>query len=179
MACSRMAPGSRPSRFREAFRRRPRRLRAGFPSASRSSDRSGASPCSSGWRMPIRKVSEHAEHPPARLLSHAEMIPDHFIRQLVDGAARDAPPFFENAELAGHAPGAAQLLLDQEHRESRVPVEREKNVADLMHDVGLNPLGGLVKDEQRRLEDERAPDRELLLLPPGEIAATPMQHPLQ
>ena len=43
-------------------------------------------------------------------LSHAEVIPNHFIRQFVDGAAGNAPPFFENAEPAGDAPGEAQLF---------------------------------------------------------------------
>src|SRR6266851_2061877 len=82
----------------------------------------------------------------AHLLSHAEMIANHFIRQLVDGAAGDTPSFFENAELARHALGEAQLLLDQEHRDSRFPVEREKNIADLVHDIGLNPFSWLVEN---------------------------------
>src|SRR5438445_12900406 len=101
---------------------------------------------------------------------------NHFIRQFVDGAAGNAPPFFENAELAGHAPGEAQLLLDQEHRDSRLPIELEKNIPDLVHDIGLDPFGGLVQNEQRRLEHERATDRELLLLASGALAPTPMQH---
>src|SRR5262249_34373536 len=36
-----------------------------------------------------------------------------------------------------------------------------------------------IQDEQRRLEDERSGDRELLLLPPREIAPAPPEHPLQ
>ena len=55
----------------------------------------------------------------------------------------------------------------------------EDDVADLVHDVRLNPFGRLVENEQRRLEHERAADRELLLLPAGQIAAAPVQHLLQ
>ena len=51
------------------------------------------------------------------------------VGQLVDGPGRDATALFENAELAAHAPGEAQLLLDHQHREARVPVEIEKDVA--------------------------------------------------
>ncbi len=48
-----------------------------------------------------------------------------------------------------------------------------------MDDVRLNAFGGLVENQQLRLEHERAADRELLLLPAGKIAAAPVQHLLQ
>jgi len=48
-----------------------------------------------------------------------------------------------------------------------------------VHDVRLNPFRRLVENQHRRLEHERAADGELLLLPPGEIAATPLAHRLE
>ena len=41
------------------------------------------------------------------------------------------------------------------------------------------PFGGLVENQQRRLEHERAADGELLLLPTRKIAASPLPHCLQ
>ena len=55
----------------------------------------------------------------------------------------------------------------------------QDDVADLVDDVRLNAFGGLVEDQQRRLEHERAADRQLLLLPARQIAAAPLQHLLQ
>ena len=55
-------------------------------------------------------------------------------------------------------------------------IELQDDVADFVHDVGLNPFRGLVQNQQRRFEHERAADRELLLLPAGEIAAAPVEH---
>ena len=95
------------------------------------------------------------------------------------GAAGHAAAFFENAELAGDPPRERQLLLDQQHRDARVPIEPQDDVADLVHDVRLNAFGRLVQDQQLRLEHERAADRELLLLSAGEIAAAPAEHLLQ
>src|SRR5687767_335209 len=62
---------------------------------------------------------------------HTKMGADDVIGEGVDGAAGHAAPFFENAELARHAPRERQLLLDQQHCQSRIPVERENDVADL------------------------------------------------
>ena len=52
-----------------------------------------------------------------------------------------------------------------------VAIQPQEDVADLVHQIRLNPFGGLIEDEQRRLKHERAPDGELLLLAAGEISA--------
>ena len=44
------------------------------------------------------------------------------------------------------------------------------------HDVGLDPLGRLVEDQQLRIERQRAPHGQLLLLAARQIAAAPAQH---
>ena len=46
------------------------------------------------------------------------MLAHDVVRQVVDGAAGDARPFLENAELAGDAPRERQLLLDQQDRDA-------------------------------------------------------------
>ena len=43
-------------------------------------------------------------------------------------------------------------------------------------DVGLDALGRLVEDQELRLERQRAPDGQLLLLAAREIAAAPLEH---
>ena len=60
-----------------------------------------------------------------------------------------------------------------------VAIQLEDDVADLVHDVRLDAFGRFVEDEQRRFEDERAADRQLLLLAAGEIAAAPVEHLLE
>ena len=110
---------------------------------------------------------------------HTEMCADDVVGQLVDRPAGRRAAFLENAEFAGDPPRERQLLLDQQHRDARVAIEPQDDVADLVHDVRLNAFGRLVQNQQRRLEHERAADRELLLLSAREIAAAPAQHLLQ
>jgi len=107
------------------------------------------------------------------------MFADQFVRELVDRAAGKAPPFFEDPEVARDTAGEAQLLLHEEQRDAGVAIEREQDIADLLHDVRLNPFRRLVENQQRRLEDQRTRNRELLLLAAGEIAAAAARHLLQ
>src|SRR6266508_2569772 len=107
------------------------------------------------------------------------MFAGQIVRELVDRTARNASPLFENQEVARDAPGEAQLLLHQKQGDARCAVEREQDVADLVHEIRLNAFGGLVQNQQRRLEHQRPPNRELLLLPAREIAAAAMAHLLQ
>src|SRR5712692_9352082 len=107
------------------------------------------------------------------------MVADEIVGELVDRTVRDASSLLEKPEVARDAPREAQLLFDQKHRQARRAVEREQDVADLVHEVRLDPFGGLVENQQRRLDDQRARDRELLLLAAREVAATAMSHLLQ
>src|SRR5713226_3553725 len=103
----------------------------------------------------------------------------HLVRQLADRTGSDAAALVENAELARHAACERQLLLDQQYGKPFFLVQLQDDVADLVDDIGLNPFGWLVKNQQLRFEHEGAADRELLLLPARKVAATPLQHPLQ
>src|SRR3989442_7014496 len=73
--------------------------------------------------------------------SHAEVVADQFVRERVDRAARHAPALFENPEVARDTARETQLLFDEKQRDARFAIEREQDVADLVHEVGLNPFG--------------------------------------
>ncbi len=109
----------------------------------------------------------------------AEVRLHHFVRQLPDGPGGDAAAFVENAELARHAPRERQFLLDQKHRQPFLFIQPQNDVADFVHDIGLNPFGRLIQNQQLRLQHQRAADRQLLLLAARKIAAAPVQHLLQ
>jgi len=70
-------------------------------------------------------------------------------------------------------------LFDQQDRHVAARRERCDDAADILDDGGLDPLGRLVKDQEARARDQRAGDRQLLLLTAGQIAAAPVQHLLQ
>src|SRR5438132_278577 len=103
----------------------------------------------------------------------------HLVRQFVDRTSSDTAALVENAKLACHAACERQLLLDQQHGEPVCLVQLQDDVADFVDNIGLNPFGRLVKNQQLRFEHEGAADRELLLLPARKVAATPVQHLLQ
>src|SRR5690606_13219679 len=85
----------------------------------------------------------------------------------------------DHPKLARHTPCERQLLLDEQHGEIRLFVELHDDVADLVDDVRLNPLGRLVQDQELRLEHHRSSDRQLLLLSAREISTAPAQHLLE
>src|SRR5262245_31163726 len=98
------------------------------------------------------------------------------LRHLARG---DRAPAFHQAKTARNAARETELLLDEQDGELFFTVQLHEDVADFGDDVRLNALGRLVQDEKLRLDGERAPDRELLLLAAREIAAAALQHRLQ
>ena len=60
-----------------------------------------------------------------------------------------------------------------------LPIQPQDDLADLVDDVRLDAFGRLVENQQRRLEHQRPPDRQLLLLPARQVAALPSQHLLE
>src|SRR5207244_217409 len=103
----------------------------------------------------------------------------HLVCQFADRTASDTAALVENAELARHTACERQLLLHQQHGKPFFLVELQNDVADFVDDIGLNPFGRLVKNQQLRFEYEGAADRELLLLPARKVAAAALQHLLQ
>src|SRR5690606_28748688 len=82
-------------------------------------------------------------------------------------------------EAVAEATHERQLLLDDEHRQAELVVQAADHAADLRDDAGLDALRRLVEDQKPRLENERARNRELLLLAAGQVAAAPLQHRAQ
>src|SRR4051812_23434527 len=81
--------------------------------------------------------------------------------------------------LIGERAREIVVLLDQQDRHVAVRRQRADRPLDVLDDRGLDTLGRLVQDQQLRRRRERASDRELLLLPAREVAASPAQHLLQ
>ena len=76
------------------------------------------------------------------------------------------------AQLAGEV----EILLDQHDRHLPQPAQIGDGAADVLDDRGLDAFGRLVEQQQLRPHDQRAADRQLLLLAAGQIAAAPAQH---
>src|SRR6185312_11194073 len=107
--------------------------------------------------------------------SHREVAVDQVVGQATDLAAGDHVPAVEDGEAPSHPAREGELLLDQEDGDPFLD-QPQDHVADLVHHVGLDPFRRLVQDQELRIERQRAPHRQLLLLAAGEIAAPPAQH---
>ena len=79
-------------------------------------------------------------------------------REFVGDAAID-----HHANAIRHVDRDAQVLLDEQHRDLAAP-ELAQRLRDLFDDQRREPFGGLVHHEQARRQQQRAPDREHLLL---------------
>src|SRR5690242_5627010 len=101
---------------------------------------------------------------------------DELTAELLDAATRRHPAAFQNAEALREPSRERQLLLDQKHGDVPLRSQLLHDIADLMHDVGLDAFGRLVQEQQLRIARERAAERELLLLAARKIAAAALQH---
>ena len=70
-------------------------------------------------------------------------------------------------------------MLHQEHRQANLPIQAPNDVANFCHHIGLDPLGGLIQDQQFRIQHQSATDGQLLLLAAGEIPAPSLLHGLE
>src|SRR4051812_533524 len=75
--------------------------------------------------------------------------------------------------------GKVEILFDQHDGDVAEIAQIRDGSADVLDDRGLDALGRLVEQQQLWPHHQRAPDRELLLLAAGEIAAAPAEHGLQ
>ena len=73
--------------------------------------------------------------------------------------------------VVGHRGGHPDVLLDDEDRDLALLSDPDQHVLDLLHDHRREPLRRLVHHQQTRVEQQRAGDREHLLLAAGELAA--------
>ena len=82
-------------------------------------------------------------------------------------------------EIVAELAGKVEILFDQHDRDVAEAAQIGDRAPDVLDDRGLDALGRLVQQQQFRPHHQRAPDRELLLLAAGQIAAAPAQHRLQ
>src|SRR5664280_981372 len=66
--------------------------------------------------------------------------------------------------------GGLWIVGDHQHRLAVVAVERAQEAQHLLGRLAVEVTGGLVADEQGRVGDDRARDRDALLLPAGKLA---------
>src|SRR5690349_11074178 len=79
-------------------------------------------------------------------------------------------------EMIAELVGKVEILLDQHDRHLAEPAQVRDGAAVVLDDRRLDALGRLVEQQEARPHHQGAADRELLLLPAGEIAAAPAQH---
>src|SRR5262249_48273294 len=99
-------------------------------------------------------------------LQHAAIGAQGRARTLVDDAAA-----FEDHGAVGNAQDLVRVLLDQDGGKTLLahdPLERRDQLLD---DDGREAFERLVEQDDARIEHERAPDREHLLLAAGELVA--------
>src|SRR5690349_3277396 len=78
---------------------------------------------------------------------YGQMPADEIVRQLPDRAGGHGAPAIEDEKAARKLASKGQLLFDEEHGDALF-IEAADHLADLLDDVGLDPLGGLVEDHQ-------------------------------
>ena len=76
-----------------------------------------------------------------------------------------------DGDVLGDRRRNADILLDDEHRDIALLAEPHQHLLDLGDDDGRQPFGRLVHDQQLRIGQQRARDRQHLLLAAGELAA--------
>ncbi len=74
------------------------------------------------------------------------------------------PPLAEHADPLGHRQGLELIGRRVEHRHAQLPVEPLELHPRVMAELGVEIRQGLVEEEQLRPPDDRAPDRDPLLL---------------
>ena len=80
--------------------------------------------------------------------------------------------------LLGDCGGDADILFDHEDADVALLAEAQKYLLDLLDDDRSEPFGGLVHDEQMRVEQKRARNSEHLLLAAGKLV-TAIAAPLR
>src|SRR5215216_594362 len=82
-------------------------------------------------------------------------------------------------EIVAELAGKVEILFDQHDRHIAEAAQVRDGAADVLDDRGLDAFGRLVQQQQFWPHHQGATDRQLLLLPTGEVAAAPAQHGVQ
>ncbi len=102
----------------------------------------------------------HAEEPLLQIAVGAQLGGARLVRD---------PAVDQHEDAVGHGGGHAEVLLDQQHRDRPLGGEVLEHRHHLVDDDRREALGRLVHDEEPRVGEQRARDREHLLLAAGEL----------
>ena len=110
-----------------------------------------------GWEIGVHLHAEKAllQLAVGRELGRAHRARDAAVHHHVDGI--------------GDVDRDAEVLLDQQHRDLALGGERLQHRDDLLHDERGQAFGRLVHDQQLGVEEQRACDRQHLLLAAGQL----------
>ena len=81
------------------------------------------------------------------------------------------PPVDHDGDVVGNGRGDADILLDDENRHVAFLAEADQHLLDLRDNDWRQALGRLVHDEEMRIGDQRAGNRQHLLLAAGQLSA--------
>src|SRR6266849_6569657 len=146
-----------------SLRPRPRRRRATSAAVKMSSFS-----CSRGVRCIVE--------PPDEMGSDRQVLSDHLHSQLSGGARGNHGALGHDHVLVGESLGEVKVLLDQQDGQAELALDPSQRALDLEDDRRLDALGRLVEHEELRLRQERASDREHLLLAARQDAALACQE---
>src|SRR6185437_13667404 len=86
------------------------------------------------------------------------------------------PAGFHDVVAAGCGEGEADMLLDQQDRQSLAGGQRQDGLFDLGYHRGLDAFGRLIQDQDPRLGDQRSGDGQLLALATGKESGPARQQ---
>src|SRR5262249_2834702 len=92
------------------------------------------------------------------------------LAELGGGARIDDLAVVEHIGAVGDLDGRAHVLLDQQYRDA-LAARRGDDAEHFLHDQRRKTLARLVEQQDLRIEQQRAGDRQHLLLAAGELAA--------
>ena len=104
------------------------------------------------------------------------MLADQFIRELVGGSISNHATTIHDVESITEFTDKIQVLLDQDNGHPGLGGQVLEDPTDLLDNIGLNPLGGFVQQQDLGITDQRPGDGQLLLLSAGEISSHASLH---
>src|SRR5205814_10062176 len=97
--------------------------------------------------------------------SYCEITPQHgFVAKVFGRSLVNDTAFFHDGTTRGDRQTEVEVLFDQQHRYPGLLNDPADQRAELLDEVGLNPLGRLVEQQQFRVAAERPPEGKHLLL---------------
>src|SRR5437667_2735095 len=94
--------------------------------------------------------------------SHSEMLLYNIVVEVCNRAFRHNGPAVHDVESVPNVQAEVEVLFHQEDSNFAVVVDFFYGFADLVNDVRLDALGGLVKNEDFRVGEQGARDGQLL-----------------